>query len=432
LWVLIAPGLLFFSVSPAAKAEISNCNNIYSDVFFPGEIAVPVDFDAVPNGSIVAKTYGNTKTFECSVGPNDVVGFKINVIPGIKQVNQVHNMFYHHRTGQGGISPEFINAYTVPELESRGLGFFISYRSLRYSIGLLCGSMEGGPTLTHEYSLMELPLTEQSVVWTEGAAKAFCGNNYFTGNLRVYIQNQIYIVKIGNPSQHTTLPQNFTVTLFSISLYTQSAPTIPAATFGNTWYISNFAANVRVRTCATPTASESFIDLGHYQQGNIQSKAAGTVLAQREFTFTFVCPRKRYDSISFLVEPMYGIEPAYPGTMNIASGTGMAQGVGVQLFVRAPPDSYQWPHAVFIPVIYRTDPLSNAGSHLPSISGKYPLFQSINSENTILGDQTYSLTDDDPPTIQRVVNFRANLIRLPGPLQPGQIKAAALIHIRYN
>jgi len=387
----------------------------------------------MPNGSIVAKLYGNSTANRCSVGFNDVVGLKVNVIPGIKQVNQAHNVFFHHKTTSGRIT-ESVNTYTVPELESRGLGFFIGAASVAHYVRVRCAS--GAIRYTHfEGNAPELPLTEQSVIWADGTVNSYCNNYSSSNEIEVDFFVEFYIVKIGNSSQHTTLPQNFTATLFSVSIYIQSNPTIPAVTFSNSWSISNFAANVRVRTCATPTASESLIDLGHYQQGDIQSKAAGTVLAQREFTFTFVCPRKRYDSISFLVEPRYGISPmnsAYPGTMNIASGTGMAQGVGVQLFVRAPPNGYQWHLAVFMPVIYRTDPLSNAGGYIASISGKYPLFQSINSENEILGDQTYSLADDDPPTIQRVVNFRANLIRLPGPLQPGQIKAAALIHIRYN
>jgi len=389
------------------------------------EIATPVAFDAMPNGSVVTKRILKQTTHSCSVSANnDIIGLKINVLTGIKQVNQAHNVFNHYILGSGQYN-ESIKIYTIPELELRGLGFVLSYSSLRHYVRIKCLSGTWKNVHPLNNSTVEMPLTEQSVIWSNVPD---CNAT----EIHIITHTEIYLVKIGNSSQHATLPQNFSVTLFSFSLHTQSAPTIPVLTINHTWSISNFAANVKVRTCTTPTASESLINLGHYQQGDIQSKAAGTVLAQRDFTFTFVCPRKRYKSISFLVEPMYGISPmnsTYPGTMNIAPGAGMAQGVGVQLWVRVPPDNSPfWNNPSWRSVVYRTDPLSNAGGYM-SAAGKYPLFLSFVSGNN---ETSYYLEGDESPTIQRTVNFQARLIRLPGALQPGQIKAAALIHIRYN
>jgi len=348
----------------------------------------------------------------------------LNVIPGIKEVFQEKNIFNHYDLLAH--SNKTIKINTIPELESRGLGFIYSSYDLRYII--TCNSK-----ILLDSTDIILPLTDQPIEWGKNNLMTHCGPS-FPFNLNLVIYSNFYLVKIGDSSQHATLPQNFTATLFSYSIYTkfgESGTPIPGITLNSTFSISEFSTNVVTRTCATPAASESTIYFDTHQQSNIQSMLAGTAFAQRDFTFTFVCPRKRYDSISFLVEPMYGIEPAYPGTMKIASGTGMARGVGVQLFVQAPKtlNSNEWSISNLAPAIYRSDPLSNDG--IGPANGKYPLFHSYVG-GASYNDTSYWLINDEAPTIQRTVNFKANLIRLPGQVQPGQIKAAALIHIRYN
>jgi len=138
----------------------------------------------------------------------------------------------------------------------------------------------------------------------------------------------------------------------------------------------------------------------------------GTRFAQRNITMTFVCPNKRYNEISFLVEAVYGVHANYSGTMKIATGVGMATGVGVHLLLDG------------TNVIYR-NPFVYNEMGIDS-NGKYPIYH--------IGGYIPSNYYYDPsePTLQKFVNLTASLIRLPEPLQAGQIKAAAIFHIRYN
>jgi len=89
----------------------------------------------------------------------------------------------------------------------------------------------------------------------------------------------------------------------------------------------------------------------------------------------------------------------------------MAKGVAVNL------EEYGFAVNQWRPVAYNSYPLLGPGA------GKY-LLANFYSQEAI-----------DPlpePPRQQVVRFRASLIRLNEPVVAGQVKAAALIHIRYN
>jgi len=335
-----------------------------------------------------------------------------------------------------GLSGNIVGqVYTIPELEAHGLGILIyplfsvdNY----YSVRIICYSGEFHRMVS--YSGVNLPENGQ-IQWAGRSVGQYCPSD--TGKARIifHVAYNFNFIKIGNSSQHSTLPQNLAVTLYRQTALLQSAPSVPIATQEISWSITSFSANVRVRTCATPTASESTIDFGMYQQGQVQFMSAGTAFAQREFTFTFVCPRKVYSSISFVVQPVYGIEPAYPGTMRVAQGSGMAQGVGVQLHVKQPIPSnpLNWDNTAFYPVAYKMGDMQYNTDIYAYYNGVYSLFLSLpDSINAWKPSEGYHLQSGEDATIERVVNFKANLIRLPGSVQPGQIKALALIHIRYN
>jgi len=113
----------------------------------------------------------------------------------------------------------------------------------------------------------------------------------------------------------------------------------------------------------------------------------------------------------------------------------MAQGVGVQLHVEKPLSSkaWDWDNTSFYPVAYKMGDMQYNTDIYAYHSGVYSLFLSLpDSINAWKPSEGYHLQSGEDATIERVVNFKANLIRLPGPVQPGQIKALALIHIRYN
>jgi len=433
LWCFVALGVLISFVLPTAKGSLS-CS---APELLPepesvthAAITTPVDFDSLPNGTIVSKLQSIFYRQKCyNYNPQSRIGPRINIIPGYEIVNQETNIFNHPWYGNNKDGASQI--HTEPALKLRGLGIIIyAFQATTRSVCTPNGTVGSGgnTTLTGK----SLPLQEQPVLWSTHEIASPCHNGGNVDYILIDTLVRFNFVKIGNSSQHTTAPQNFTVTILSISFYSDDAPSVPASTIVSQIQVTNFAANVQVRTCTTPTASQSLIDFGHYNQGSLQSMAPGTVFSQQNFTFTFVCPRKQYDTISFLVEPVYGIESAYPGTMRIAQGIGMASGVGVQLFLKHLRGGWSWDDPLnFHPVIYISDPLSNSdlASHTGYPFGKYKLFW---SQPNGTGQYSYEIIDGEPSTIQQTVSFKANLIRLPGPLQPGRIKAAALIHIRYN
>jgi len=177
------------------------------------------------------------------------------------------------------------------------------------------------------------------------------------------------------------------------------------------WNVTNFSSRVGVRTCATPSASESIIHFGTLYEQDLNTLPVGPVaVTQREFSLTFTCPYAAYDNIWFYVEPMHGVTNAADGVMGIASGTGMAQGVGVQLLLEDTVDS------------------SNGYAAL-----KYGP-TSLNWLPTFTVSRADIVVPVDPlavPSRQQVVKFKAALYRLNEPLVVGQVKASALIHIRY-
>jgi len=333
---------------------------------------------------------------------------KITPVPGIKAVSGITlNNFY---IAHGNL------IYTTPDLEARGLGYIVlADTETRVASRINCLNGDFYPFNFHgggSNNSFPPALTEQTIAWLE--IPNICSES--PQKLILSISGIIILVKIGNSSQHAALPQNFTAPLFSYSVYNQNAPTMPVASLTVSWSITNFSTRVITRTCTTPTASESVIYLGTFGQQQIQQMAPGATTAQREFTLTFTCPPAGYQTISFFVEPMHGEIAGYgDGVMGIAQGNGMAKGVGVYLEEHGIRQANTWQ-----PVIYRTDSSPNE-----VFSRKYWLYKNY----AFFYHNIDPLTD---PPQQQVVQFRASLIRLNEPVVAGQVKAAALIHIRYN
>jgi len=224
-------------------------------------------------------------------------------------------------------------------------------------------------------------------------------------------------VKIGDSSQHQALPQYFHIPIMDVSVY--RAGGMPITSFSAFLYANNFALRAVTRSCTTPTASESLIHFGMVDQQTVQGTSAGGTItnSSREFSVTFICPYRTYDSISFFVDPVYGrADGVYgdTGVMKIAQGVGLATGVGVRL-------EHKLNNYSFMNVMYRTNPPYN--TEFGANYGKYEIFRTYWYE-----DQA----DINTPPQNRVVQFRASLVRLPESVTAGQIKSAALIHIRYN
>jgi len=408
LWHAIILILSIFSFVPVANAA---CNAVNPVATLRAFIS-PEDFASMPNGSIVGQAEAGEFNVTCQLVEDNYTK-QVNTLThppsGMKRVSGVTINSFH---GLGGLS----RVYTVPELEERGLGYFFDHIVFRQRVRCHYYG-ERPPVETYWFSFFNesKPPSWDMTVQRSSLGYVFTCSNANSSNYRIYYSSGIFLVKIGDASQHEALPQDFTTApLFGASFRVDG---VTKASWTISLSVTNFASRVAARTCTTPIASESVIDFGLLNYQQIQQMTPGQGGTPREFQFTFTCPHGAYERISFFVEPKHGTvaQSGYTGVMKIAQGAGMAQGVGVRLEEYGFRSSGSW-----LPVIYRADPLSNAGDGVNA--GKYPL---VGSRITVDNPLT------EPPK-PYVLQFRASLVRLPEPVVGGQIKAAALIHIRYN
>jgi len=410
-----------FSISPVAQAAVRDCGPgfTYRSSDFQA-IVTPMEFNSMPNGSLVGRLFEGGVSMSCRVNPEDWVGLMVAPVSGAKIVSGVTlKNYYHPDDHYDGV------VYTTSLLEERGLGF-VFYNQPGWFGGVVScyidGNLNGGIHKTKLFvSGFSAVPTGGGIIW--GRVPDQCMYRYLVPNgakADFSTSLELYFVKIGNISRRAPSQWNSQVPLIQVGVY--NGRPFPAsarslvASFGVTWDISNFfPSRVITRACTTPAASESVIDFGRFDLSDLQV-AAGTVKAQREFTLTFTCKDAGYENISFFVEPRYGKAAGADGNngvMRIAQGAGMARGVGVKLELMEHEGGSRW--SGYKPVIYRTD-----SSPRNQMEGKYLL------------PYSYDRNPINQPFRQTQVKFRASLIRLPEPLAVGQIKAAALIHIRYN
>jgi len=367
-------------------------------------------FDSMPVGSIVSKPYKTHLEPDCNFTWDDQVGIKISAVPGIKVVSGVTVRDFNIGVGDGVV-------YTSPEAEARGLGYvFSTYSVSRWTQCHNNISSWLEPEYVWSSAVVSPLVTSGEIAWS-ATADACYGPNVWVPRNHIKMVTEMFFVKIADSNQHQVLPQSFNIPIMNVFVYRFNGALV--ASFSPRLLINSFASSVVVRSCATPTASESLIHLGQFNQQTIQGTPVGGTIANsgRDFSVTFSCPEDLYKVISFFVEPVYGkADGTYgdAGVMKIAQGVGMAAGVGVRL-------KYGGEN-----VVYRTNPSYNA--EFGSDYGKYQIF------NSFWGAPYPSMPPDDPdfPLKQRVIQFNASLVRLNEPVVAGQIKAAARIHIIYN
>jgi len=333
------------------------------------------------------------------------------------------------------------DVFTTPELQARGLGYILASR---VSATRWCSYSEAPSS---EYVFGESPVIpfhpdessgapiSQYITSTNNSCQRWHNGQIHNGTAggvqRVHLTVYYAFVKIGDASQHGTLPQSFTTPVITFFIANRSNPSHQIATAAFSFYATDFSSRVVQSTCTTPSASESVIYFGTIF-ANAVPNSPGATIAERDFTVAFHCPHNDYYLVSFWVEPIYGLvadntnsagsyypAPYSLGTMNIASGPGMAKGVGVQLSINSLPsmnypDSYSYSYDSDNSYKYRV------------LYGPGKLYHISHSP------RYYPTTNPGQVVHSRTYYFRARLIRLNEPLVAGQIKAAALIHIRYN
>jgi len=394
-------------------------------------IITPEAFDLMPVGSLVSEQMVWRKEVICSAEPPlEWLGIRFITAAGMKVVNGVSVVKTGYRgvqyTGQNLIFQQ-TKVYTTPELEPHGIGFalidpaavtggisFAGYLRVKCQVGGVQYSL--GVT-----GLIPNPITApQPILWHRPENyfhHGYCNSNPSYGPMvaadvgyAVFFQ----FIKIGNPSG--PLPAAVTAPLFTFQLYERNGNSQNLIRTTNfSWSISNFPSRVLTRTCTTPTASQSLIYLGTFTPGEITAMYTGQEKQAHDFNFTFECPHAGYNFVSFFVESVYGVNyMGGIGNLRLAQGSGMARGVGIRLRIK---DGGLWKN-----VVYR--PVSMPNSEIGAEGGNYLLYRQDPANNV------------DPLTETALhpheINFRASLIRLNEPVVAGQIKAAAIIHIRYN
>jgi len=348
----------------------------------------------MPVGGVVLSKVSYTEFSSCDFKWTDAIGLALMPVPGVKIVDGVTvTNFNSSLTDDVGST-----VYTSPQAEMRGLGYVVHFEPVRMYDS--CHFEGEGWVLINKY--WPGGMVEDGQIHWLGARTHCAGNDINSGGFFWY-KFSLFLVKIGNRIQGAQLPANFTVPLKKYHFYWNG---VLQHNSEIRLEVINFDTDSAVSpSCTTPTASESTIYLGMFNQQAIQQLPAGTEvpLSARQFHFTFDCPVSTWQAISFFVEPMHGkADGAYGdmGVMNIAQGTGMAAGIGVRLQLNTV-ETGGWRD-----VVYRTSPPYNTEYGVQY--GKYRIGNTLQ------------------------VPFRASLIRLPEPVVAGQVKAAALIHVRYN
>jgi len=435
--------ILSFLISSAAQAELSVCSNPHQTKTpsYPITIITPTDFDNMPVGSLVSiftsyeTRYSMFFYWRCDGLNGHGIGHGWLDTPGVTVVPGVSV----NLDGLSWIDGQFQNShksiltssvFTTPELEARGLGYVLGSR---LHISLYCSPQGNSGFITDSSPVP--PNYSQGLLpgqWSV-APNSPCYDNKgvvvgYPAWVRELTLHIFYaFVKIGDASQHTTLPQSFTTPIARFYIANQSNPSQQIASASINFYASDFSSRVLQRTCTTPLASESVIYFGTIPISSVPHQPGATI-AERDFSVTFNCPTHSFFHIGFWVEPMYGMvagntnaagyynsAPYSLGTIKIASGTGMANGIGVQLSLV---NNFYDPSNVRVREFQ-----TNYGRLLYGADRLYLISRSVGDRDPLNTPQSHY------PVARQ---FKARLIRLDEPLVAGQIKAAILIHIRYN
>jgi len=339
----------------------------------------PESFNQMPNGSLVSRTMLYSIWFNCNMTADDEFGFGMLSVPGASTVSGYNNMF------------------TTPELSQRGLGFMAHWYNAWQQTNT-------SPVVYSDLQfLTSIGAATTPLNWQK---PGLTGPVILSAHIRVDFYKIGQMENNGTSHNGVPLPQNFSTNLTRVYLASRAAPTAALAQHLFVWNVTNFSSRVGTRSCTTPLASESLIHFGTVYEQDLN--APGPVAAsQREFTLTFECPYAAYHTIWFYVEPTHGVVDAANGVMGIATGSGMAQGVGVQLLLED-----------------TVNPSNGYAALQYGSLNRLPTF-------TVSFSDVYVIDALAIPPRQQVVRLKAALYRLPQSLVPGQVKASALVHIRY-
>jgi len=240
------------------------------------------------------------------------------------------------------------------------------------------------------------------------------------GTLSFQIPVRVIFFKINQNFQNTDgayHAANIATDLFTLYIAdTNSSWTDIAGSIYRYKLVLNTFSSVK-RTC-TPHVDQ-IIQFDYITVGTLPTIPGPVPASTKDFSLTFNCPYMAWYIQGFRMQPSYGVADAVNGVVGIKTGTGFAQGVGIQVLVKdvatgwvgatqpAQVDNYTSPWQVV----------------MPNQTYLIPALQYIESQIHL-----------NPATTMKSkqINFRARYYRMPGTLTGGKVESAVIFHFVYN
>jgi len=384
--------VLFAGFNFNARADL-NCwpDGTYLDVFassYGGFFAYPADFSDLSVGDRVGPMREVDLRFQCTVTHQTTqFGVGTRAIPGITK---------HAAT----------DTWTNPQLEAHGLGYRMWWHMMT------AVDQWGAGKYDTDWNTDEVPyLYTLTTSYAPGGA----------GNFELMVPVRILFYKINNNFQDTGgtyVSANITTNLFTFYVTRNMPPTVTAGSeYTYILNLTNFASTKRV---CTPHTNQT-ITFDYTTAADLQNHPVGPVEAStKTFDLTFNCPYMAYNSISFRMQPTYGVIDATEGVVGIRTNgpDAYASGIGIQIQARD---------------VFENGNLASGGD--PNFIADWRTIKPYPNWYSIPALQYRSDSIHLDPAITnriKVINFLVRYYRLPGVLTGGRVESAVIFHMIYN
>jgi len=233
-----------------------------------------------------------------------------------------------------------------------------------------------------------------------------------TGTYTLTVQAHVDFIKIGPMPDTQGTQTNIAVPFSIVRLYVaeQSAPTTPVGTPLHVQRNLNRFTSAK-RACTPTVDMNQTIMFPIISENDLPAPGNGTN-DYKQFTLKWNCPYMAYNLTGFMIQAAHGYADEAQGIIHIKSGSGYAQGVGIQI------EGYG----------LRSNWLANhPTAWLPAKPNTFYNFQALDY-NRDLANTINGMTENR--NIEQ--RFRARLYRLNEPLVPGIIQSSILIHMIYR
>jgi len=374
---------VLFGFPCATAAALSNCTVL--SITNPGSwgttardvFIAPEEFSTLPIGEPVSLVRWFGGLMNCAItNTTPQYGVGMAAVPGATNV-----------PGQPGM-------FTTPQLQARGLGYRVGWYAYTDQSTI-------PESITTPYR--ELTTVTQTTAPIHWLTPSQAVRN--VGRVNARADASIQFFKIGNiqDTGGVRISANISTELIRFYLADSATPNTTTWNVPFVWTSSTFVTKVRACTPALLGPNPNFVNLGTVAP--VGTPAPGTVLVEQPFTLTFNCPHLAFERIGFRFDPTHGTESAT--IMKLKPGDGMAKGAGIRLQMD----------------LSGTDTWSviNYGQN-------YTI-----SDFNVPGWWEWTPSDDAlSATKSRIIQFKAELVRVTGEFAPGKVESSLVIVMRYK